>query len=74
MQAVRVTRELRCCLALDFYVIRLRANRVLQGRIARLLKRPAGRLPNHVRRLCIDCDYTAASLDKPRRFRCDPYS
>ena len=34
-----------------FYAIRLRANRVLQGRIAHLLKRPVGRPPNHVRRI-----------------------
>ena len=33
------------------YAIRLRANRVLQGKVAHLLKRPVGRPPNHVRRI-----------------------
>jgi hypothetical protein len=50
-----------------FYAIRLRANRVLQGRVAHLLKRPVGRPPNHVRRLYGDFEYQAASWDKPRR-------
>ena len=50
-----------------FYAIRLRANRVLQGRIAHLLKRPVGRPPNHVRRIYGDFEYQAASWDKPRR-------
>ena len=50
-----------------FYAIRLRTNRVLQGRIAHLLKRPVGRPPNHVRRTCGDFEYQAASWDKPRR-------
>ena len=50
-----------------FYAIRLRTNRVLQGRIAHLLKRPVGRPPNHVRRTCGDFQYQAASWDKPRR-------
>jgi hypothetical protein len=50
-----------------FYAIRLRANRVLQGRIAHLLKRPVGRPPNHMRRFYGDFEYQAASWDKPRR-------
>ncbi|WP_280817681.1 IS1380 family transposase [Parasedimentitalea maritima] len=50
-----------------FYAIRLRANRVLQGKVAHLLKRPVGRPPNHVRRIYGDFDYQAASWDKPRR-------
>ena len=50
-----------------FYAVRLRANRVLQGRIAHLLKRPVGRPPNHVRRIYGDFEYQAASWDKPRR-------
>lgn len=50
-----------------FYAIRLRANRVLQGRIAHLLKRPVGLPHNHVRRLYGDFEYQAASWDKPRR-------
>ena len=36
-----------------FDAIRLRANRVLQGKIAHLLKRPVGRPPNHVRRFTV---------------------
>ena len=50
-----------------FYAIRLRTNRVLQGKIAHLLKRPVGRPPNHVRRTYGDFQYQAASWDKPRR-------
>lgn len=50
-----------------FYAIRLRANRVLQGRIAHLLKRPVGLPHNHVLRLYGDFEYQAASWDKPRR-------
>ena len=50
-----------------YYAIRLRANRVLQGRIAHLLKRPVGRPPNYVRRIYGDFEYQAASWDKPRR-------
>jgi len=50
-----------------FYAIRLRANRVLQGKVAHLLKRPVGRPPKHVRRLYGDFEYQAASWDKPRR-------
>ena len=50
-----------------FYATRLRANRVLQGKVAHLLKRPVGRPPKHVRRLYGDFEYQAASWDKPRR-------
>jgi len=50
-----------------FYAIRLRANRVLQGKIAHLLKRPVGRLPKGVKRIHGDFQYQAASWDKPRR-------
>jgi len=50
-----------------FYAIRMRANRILQGRIAHLLKRPVGRPPNHVRRIYGDFEYQSASWDKPRR-------
>jgi len=51
----------------DFYAIRLRANRVLQGRIAHLLKRPVGRPPKGVKRVYSDFEYQAVSWDKPRR-------
>jgi hypothetical protein len=50
-----------------FYAIRLRANRVLQGKVAHLLKRPLGRPPNRVQRFYGDFDCQAASWDKPRR-------
>jgi hypothetical protein len=50
-----------------FYAIRLCANRVLQGRIAHLLKRPVGRPPKGVKRIYGDFEYQAASWDKPRR-------
>jgi hypothetical protein len=54
-----------------FYAIRLRANRVLQGRIAHLLKRPVGRSvgrpPKGVKRVYGDFEYQAASWNKPRR-------
>jgi hypothetical protein len=49
------------------YAIRLRANRVLQGRIAHLLKRPVGRPPKSVKLIYGDIEYQAASWDKPRR-------
>ena len=52
----------------DFsYAIRLPANKVLQGSIAHLLKRPVGRPPNDVRRYHAGFSYQAASWDKPRR-------
>ena len=50
-----------------YYVIRLRTNRVLQGRIAHLLKRPVGRSPKRVKRIYGDFEYQAASWDTPRR-------
>ena len=49
------------------YAIRLRTNRVLQGTIAHLLKRPVGRPPKGVKRIYGDFEYQAASWDKPRR-------
>jgi hypothetical protein len=49
------------------YAIRLRTNRVLQGRIAHLLKRPVGRPPKGVKRVHGDFQYQAVSWDKPRR-------
>ena len=52
----------------DFsYAIRLPANKVLQGSIAHLLKRPVGRPPNDVRRYHAGFSYQAATWDKPRR-------
>ena len=42
-------------------------NRVLQGSIAHLLKRPVGRPPNDVRRYHAGFSYQAATWDKPRR-------
>lgn len=54
-----------------FYAIRLRANRVLQGKIAHLLKRPVGRPPKGVKRIYGDFQYQAASWDKPRRVNRD---
>jgi hypothetical protein len=50
-----------------YYAIRLRTNRVLQGRIAHLLKRPVGRPPKGVKRIYGDFEYQAASCDKSRR-------
>lgn len=49
------------------YVIRLKANSVLQGRIAHLLKRPVGRPPNHVRRFHASFTYQAGSWSRKRR-------
>src|SRR5919106_1013274 len=49
------------------YAIRLPANRVLQGRIGYLLKRPVGRPPNEVRRFHANFTYQAGSWTKPRR-------
>ena len=43
------------------YAIRLPANQVLQGRIAYLLKRPAGRPPNEVRRYSANFTYQAGT-------------
>jgi hypothetical protein len=49
------------------YVIRLKANKILQGCIAHLLTRPVGRPPNHVRRYYASFSYQAGSWDKKRR-------
>jgi hypothetical protein len=49
------------------YAIRLPANRVLQGYIAHLLKRPVGRPPKEVRRYHAIFSYRAGTWDKPRR-------
>jgi hypothetical protein len=49
------------------YAIRLPANRVLQGSIAHLLKRPVGRPPKKVRRYHASFSYRAGTWDKPRR-------
>jgi hypothetical protein len=49
------------------YAIRLPANRVLQGYIAHLLKRPVGRPPKEVRRYHASFSYRAGTWDKPRR-------
>jgi hypothetical protein len=43
------------------YVIRLKANRVLQECIVHLLTRPIGRPPNHVRRYYASFGYRAGS-------------
>jgi hypothetical protein len=49
------------------YAIRLPANRVLQERIAYLLKRPVGRPSNDVRRSYTSFTYQAGSWSRPRR-------
>ena len=49
------------------YTIRLKANAVLQGHIAHLLKRPIGRPPNHVLRFHASFSYQAGSWNKKRR-------
>jgi hypothetical protein len=49
------------------YVIRLKANAVLQESIAHLLTRPVGRPPNHVRRYYASFSYQAGSWDRKRR-------
>jgi Transposase DDE domain group 1 len=49
------------------YAIRLPANRVLQGRIGFLLKRPVGRPSNEVRRYYANFRYQAGSWNKLRR-------
>jgi len=49
------------------YAIRLKANTVLQERVAHLLTRPVGRPPNHVRRYYAEFRYQAASWNMPRR-------
>jgi hypothetical protein len=50
-----------------FYANRLHANRVLQGRIAHLLKRPVGCPPKGVKCVYGDFEYQAAPWNKPRR-------
>jgi hypothetical protein len=52
------------------YAIRLKANAVLQERVAHLLVRPAGRPPHRVQRSYASFSYQAASWDKPRRVVC----
>ena len=49
------------------YTIRLKANTILQGHVAPLLKRPVGRPPNHVQRFHASFSYQAGSWDKKRR-------
>ena len=49
------------------YVIRLKANKVLQECIAHLLTRPVGRPPSHVRRYYASFSYQAGSWNKKRR-------
>jgi hypothetical protein len=49
------------------YAIRLPANRILQGRIGYLLKRPVGRPPHEVRRYYASFRYQAASWKTSRR-------
>ena len=49
------------------YAIRLKANNILQGRIAHLLIRPVGRPPNHVRRYYANFSYKAGSWGTKRR-------
>jgi Transposase DDE domain group 1 len=49
------------------YAIRLPINKVLQGQIGYLLKRPVGRPSNEVRRYHASFSYRAATWDKPRR-------
>ena len=49
------------------YAIRLKANAVLQARIAHLLTRPVGRPPNHVRRFHASFSYQAGSWNRKRR-------
>ncbi len=49
------------------YAIRLKANSVLQGKVSHLLKRPAGRPPNHVQRFYSSFSYRAGSWSGKRR-------
>ena len=49
------------------YAIRLKANTILQDRIAHLLKRPVGRPPNRVVRSHASFSYQAGSWDRKRR-------
>jgi hypothetical protein len=52
------------------YAIRLPANRVLQDRIGRLLKRPVGRPPNEVRQFHANFSYQAGSWTRRSRLSC----
>ena len=49
------------------YVIRLKANAILQRNISHLLTRPVGRPPDHVRRFHASFSYQAGSWNKKRR-------
>ena len=49
------------------YVIRVKANAILQRNIAHLLTRPVGRPPDHVRRFHASFSYQAGSWNKKRR-------
>ena len=49
------------------YVIRLKANKVLQDCVAHLLTRPVGRPPNHVQRYYANFSYQAKSWGRKRR-------
>ena len=49
------------------YVIRLKANKILQECIAHLLTRPVGRPPRHVRRYYASSSYQAGLWNKKRR-------
>ena len=49
------------------YTIRLKANPVIQGHIAHLLKRPVGRPPMHVQRVHASFSYRAGSWSRKRR-------
>ncbi len=49
------------------YTIRLKANTILRGPVAPLLKRPVGHPPNHVPRFHASFSYQAGSWDKKRR-------
>ena len=49
------------------YTIRLKANAVIQGHIAHLLKRPVGRPPNRVQRFYASFSYQAKSWSRKRR-------
>lgn len=49
------------------YTIHLKANAILQDRIASLLTRPVGRTPHHVVRTYASFSYQAGSWDRKRR-------
>ena len=64
-----------------YYAIRLRTNRVLQGTIAHLLKRPVGRPPKGMKRIYGDFEYgprhgASSAVSSPKsngtRSRCFP--